>query len=127
MKQAKKQVKQIPLFGKRLKNIRRERGYTQAQLAELTGISRRAIVHYETQVKRPPLEKVKKIAEVLKISVDVLLDVSTPSKKQRKTEKASYRVMKKVRLIEKLPKRDQDMIFTLINTLVEKNKLKDKL
>jgi transcriptional regulator with XRE-family HTH domain len=114
-------------FGERLRQIRREKGMTQAQLSEISGISRRMLVHYESVVKMPPVEKVKNIARALGVSSDELLGMPTPTKDQKNNEKASYRIMKRVRLIEKLPKRDQDMILNLINTLIENNKSRGKL
>lgn len=111
-------------FGENLRRVREKRGYTQVQLSEMSGISRRMIGHYETQVKRPSVDKVKKLADALSTSVDELMGVSKSVKKS--TDDPSYRIMKRVRAIEKLPKRDQEMVFHVISTLVEKNKLKGK-
>lgn len=114
-------------FGEKLRKARREKGLTQSQLADITGLSRRSIVHYERHAKMPPLEKVKKMARALRVSSDELLGMTTPTKEENQQEKASYRIMKRVRQIEKLSKRDQDMILNLINTLVGNTKLKGKL
>lgn len=43
-----------------------------------------------------------------------------------KSIKLPFKIMKKVRVIEELPTRDQNTIFSLINALAEKNKLKKK-
>jgi len=37
------------------------------------------------------------------------------------------KIMKRVKIIEQLPTRDQNAVFHFINSLVEKNKLKGKL
>jgi transcriptional regulator with XRE-family HTH domain len=113
-------------FGSTLRQIREKRGYTQAQLADLSGMSRRMIGHYETLVRRPSVDKVKRLADTLGVSVNELMDSPLPSKQQMEKEKATYSIMKRAREIEKLPKRDKDMVFSLINTLVQKNKLKEK-
>ena len=105
-------------FGENLRRIRRKKGYTQAQLARLSGISRRMIGHYETQVKRPSIEKVKKISETLGVSDEELLGIVKSTKSKKKDDDISYKIMKRVRMIEKLPKRDQDVIFSLINTRI---------
>jgi transcriptional regulator with XRE-family HTH domain len=114
-------------FGEKLKKIRRDKGLTQVQLSQISGISSRMIAHYETYVKMPPVNKVKKIAEALGVSADELIGISKKSKEQVKKEKISYRIMKRVKIIEKLPVRDQKAIFHFINSLVAKNKLKGKL
>ena len=83
------------------------------------------IGHYETQVKRPSIDKVKKLADALNISADSLMDFPESSKKHSKND-LSYKIMKKVRLVENLPARDRNAVFQLINSLVEKNKLRQE-
>lgn len=121
-----KQDKTINMFGENLRRARMAKGYTQLKLAEISGVSRRAIVHYEKHVKRPAIDKVKKLAGALDISDDELLGIK-PVKSKKSEDDVSYKIMKKVRVIEKLPVRDQNMVFSLINALAEKNKIKGKL
>jgi transcriptional regulator with XRE-family HTH domain len=110
-------------FGEALRAIRRMKGYTQDQLAELSGVSRRAIVHYENHAKRPTFDKIKSLADALGVSDEEL----SGQKRSKKKDEVSYKIMKKVRIIEQLPTRDQNAIFRLINSLAAKNKLKGKL
>jgi transcriptional regulator with XRE-family HTH domain len=112
-------------FGEALRKLRRKKGYTMQQLAERAGMSKRMIGHYETHVKRPSLEKINKIAEALETSVEELMGNSDTTVK-KESKDPSYKIMKKVRVIEELPTRDQNTIFSLINALAEKNKLKNK-
>jgi transcriptional regulator with XRE-family HTH domain len=115
-------------FGENLRKIRRGKGYTQAQLARMAGISRRMVGHYETQVKRPSVDKVKRISSALKVTDNELLGIQPQAKVQKKSEEGiPYRIAKKMRIVERLPKRDQDMVFSFINSLAEKNKVKGKL
>ncbi len=113
-------------FGIRLRNIRNSKGFTQEQLAEITGISRRMICHYETMVKRPSLDKVTKIANALNVRIEELLEQDNIShtKSKKNIEFISFKVMRKARLIERLPPKDQKVIFGLIDSLAEKNILK---
>ncbi|MCP4131617.1 MAG: helix-turn-helix transcriptional regulator [bacterium] len=110
-------------FGKRLKGIRQDKGYTQEHLAEISGISRRMVAHYESHAKKLDIDKIIKLALALNISVDELLGLSKPERKPH--EDASYKIMKKVRVIEKLPVRDQNAIFRLISSLADKNNLEE--
>ena len=77
------------------------------------------IGHYESHVKRPPPDRVKTITYALGISVDELLGNPEKRNKKNKQDDVSYKIMKKVRLIEKLPERYQNAIFRLINSLAE--------
>lgn len=60
-------------FSERLKKIREEKGMTQEQLAQCSGISRRMIQKYESAVARPRYDAAEKLASALEIPVSTLL------------------------------------------------------
>jgi hypothetical protein len=72
----------------------------------------------------PPISKEKKLAEELAVSTDEIIGTLKPTKKQIEEEKISHSLMKRIRIVEKLPVRDQKVVFTLINSRAQKNKLK---
>ena len=53
--------------GEIIKEAREKAGYTQATLAEKTGITQAAISHFEKDIRRPTPANIKKIAELLGI------------------------------------------------------------
>ena len=64
-------------FGENLKNVRKQRGVTQEELAEILGVSRQAISKWESDGGYPETEKLLVISKTLNISIDYLLnDVS---------------------------------------------------
>lgn len=60
-------------FGRALATERIKRGLTQAELAERMDSTVRVISHFEREVKNPPAETVKKLADALNIPVQRLL------------------------------------------------------
>ena len=60
-------------FGKRLRQIRKERRMTQGEFAELLGTSKQILSRYEREDRSPRIEVVRKYAEALKVSADYLL------------------------------------------------------
>ena len=60
--------------GARLRAIRRERGYTQEQLAELTKLSTRHIAGIEKGEANPSFEVLYTITTVLGVSFDVIFN-----------------------------------------------------
>jgi len=115
--------KQYTTFGRNLKRLREKNGYTQTKLAELAGVTQRVIEYYEKYAKRPSFDKVKKIANALGVPEEKLLGETF---KKSEKQGLSYKIMRKVRVIEELSTRDQNTVFSLINALSEKNKLKKK-
>ena len=60
-------------FGSRLRQIRKEMGYTQEGFAKLLGTSKQILSRYEREDRSPRIEVVRKYAEALKVSADYLL------------------------------------------------------
>ena len=58
--------------------IRKARGLTQVQLAELAGTTERAVSYYETEAGFPPAPAVIQLAKALRVSTDELLGVKAP-------------------------------------------------
>ncbi|MFS9449917.1 helix-turn-helix transcriptional regulator [Streptococcus cristatus] len=60
-------------FSERLKDLRRQAGLTQVEVAEKLGISQPAYASWERGVKKPTQENLVKIAQILNVSVDYLI------------------------------------------------------
>ena len=60
-------------FGKRLRQIRKERKMTQEEFAKMLGTSKQILSRYEREDRSPRIEVVRKYAEALKVSADYLL------------------------------------------------------
>ena len=80
------------LLGKRLKELREERGLTQKQLSEALGLNSVTYLHYEKEQREPPLSLLIVFAKFFDVSTDYLLrltDVKKPYPKSnvKKSEK----------------------------------------
>lgn len=53
-----------------IKRIRKERGYSQEQLADLLGISQPALSYYEKGINEPSIDMLVKMSHVLDCSID---------------------------------------------------------
>ncbi|RAK12491.1 helix-turn-helix protein [Halanaerobium saccharolyticum] len=62
-------------FGENLKKARKNKGFTQKDLAEIVGIKRSTIAGYESKDQEPAYKVLKKIAKALDCSIDTLLAV----------------------------------------------------
>jgi len=59
--------------GNNLKAIRKTRGYTQEELARLSGVARINIARYETGEVKPGADNLVKLAAALSVTVDELI------------------------------------------------------
>lgn len=64
-------------FGKKLKKLRLESGYTQQQLATKLGITKSVVSYYELQERYPSPEVLIRLAHIFNVSTDYLLGLET--------------------------------------------------
>ena len=76
-------------FGENLKNIRKQRGITQEELAEMLGVSRQAISKWESDSGYPETQKLLVISKTLQVSIDYLLNDKLVIGEKEKTEEKS--------------------------------------
>ena len=61
------------VLGKRLKELRSDRGMTQKELACALGLNAVTYLHYEKDQREPPLSVLAQMAKFFDVSVDYLL------------------------------------------------------
>ncbi len=95
-------------FGKRLKELREKRGFTQEELAykinERThgSIKRTAVSNYENNVSKPDFYSLLALGDIFGISLDFLMDFKKPDAKSIVEEtEAEYAASKTLAKIEK--------------------------
>lgn len=64
-------------FGRRLKQLRKQKDLTQEQLAESADVSVRFLSNMERGVNAPSFETLERLAEALSVSVKELFDSDT--------------------------------------------------
>lgn len=57
-----------------LAELREQRKLTQKEVAVKLGVAESTISMYESGQRKPPLDRFKKLAEILGVSTDVLID-----------------------------------------------------
>jgi transcriptional regulator with XRE-family HTH domain len=102
-------------MGERLARIRKERGYTQTELAEKIGIIQSLISDYETNRLRLTAEMAVRFALALDVSLDELLH---PKAKKHSGRKSSLKVLRRMKQIESLPPARQAVVLKTIDAFV---------
>ncbi len=67
-------------FGNRLCTLRKKAGLTQVQLGKAVGVSNKAVSKWENGSAKPGVDVIRTLADVLGVSIDELLEVTTPEK-----------------------------------------------
>lgn len=106
-------------MGGRIARLRRDKGMTQAELAELLGVSQPVISDYENDVIKLSGETVAQLAGLLGVSADEILGLEK-SVAARATPIKNRRLYRQLASIEKLPKRDQEALLRTIDAFLTK-------
>jgi transcriptional regulator with XRE-family HTH domain len=100
----------------RLARLRKERGWTQVELAERVGITQRLVSDYERGRLRLNADIVVRLANALEVATDELLQPD--GQKHPLRRKPSLRVLRRLEKIEKLPLHQQSTLLKTIDTFL---------
>ena len=67
-------------FGNMVAALRKEKGMTQLELAEKMGVTDKAVSKWERDLSFPDVSSIPKLAEILEVSVDELMQIKTDAK-----------------------------------------------
>ena len=98
--------------GARLRAVRKERGYTQERLAELTKLSTRHIAGIEKGEANPSFEVLYTITSVLGVSFDAIFN---PADEQMERE-----IQEITGLYRACPEQGRQMVLAAIRAMVKK-------
>ncbi len=96
--------------------LRKEKDWSQTELATKSGVSREMIGKYERDEAVPSIEAAKKIADAFGVSLDYLVGEGVNSKFDKKT-------VKRLQDIEKLEAGDKEHVFAMLDAFLAKNKM----
>ncbi|MDY5726283.1 MAG: helix-turn-helix transcriptional regulator [Eubacteriales bacterium] len=62
-------------IGDRIKELRKEKNFSQSQLARRIGVSQKAVDYWELGTNEPKASYIVKLAELFEVSADFLLGI----------------------------------------------------
>lgn len=107
--------------GQRITRIRKERGFTQVELAERIGTIQTLVCDYEKDRLRLSAEMALRFALALEISVDELL---RPRSAATVSKQPSRKLLRRLERIESLPLTQQSVLLKTIDMFLENAALK---
>jgi transcriptional regulator with XRE-family HTH domain len=104
-------------IGDRITQLRKEKAFSQTDLAAAISASREAISKYERNEASPSVEVASKIAEVFGVTIDYLIGKNHNMAVDKKT-------LKRMEDIDKLDNDTQEKLFFLIDNVIQNSKAK---
>ncbi len=104
-------------LGQRIARFRKAQELTQVQLAEKLGIAQQTMAHYEGGSLRISVSLLKAVARTLDVSVEDLLDESTPAANKKRGP--SSRLQQQIDQIQQLPRTKQKFVIEMLDTVIQ--------
>ena len=107
-----------PRFGRRLAELRRQRGLTQARLALGLGLKPDVVAYYERKAKNPTLAVVHHVADFFEVPVGYFLDDDEPMQRHPKRGPASE-IEKRLEKLRDLPRKEIRVALAMLDAVIE--------
>ena len=105
-------------IGQRIASIRRQKGYTQSQLAKIMGITQGLASAYELGRLQLKAEVIIRYAIALKVSADEILGLKSSDLSKVDT-KISLKLVRRMQKIDALPPAQQKVLLHTIDTFLK--------
>jgi len=105
-------------IGRRIRELRKRQGMTQAELALELGVNQSAVSDYEKGVVRIHAALLAALATVLKSSADEILGLGKHPSKRGPT--SDRRFLRRIEQLHRLSRRDQQSILGTIDAFLSK-------
>lgn len=106
-------------FGQRVKTLRKQKKWTQKELATKFDVRPAHLNKYESGLHTPPLDKLIKLAEIFDTTLDYLLTGGSSEDKPLH----NLRLLERFRALEQFGAEDQEALIKLIDAMIVKNKV----
>ena len=103
-------------LSERIIELRKQKAYSQQELADKVKISRAQMNRYENQAVQPPADVLKKLADVLGTSLDYLVSGATGEKAKATLKDA--KVLEQYKELDSLPEVEKNIILKVVDALV---------
>lgn len=110
-------------FGARLKVLRKQKGWSQKDLAAQVTIRFQQLNKYESGLNIPPAEMLVKLADALAVTVDYLL-TGNPAEE---IPLANARLFRRFQVLEALAPDDQETVIKVIDAMIAKQRIASAL
>jgi len=109
-------------LGERIRELRKEKGWSQAELGELVGTDSQHISRYETGRITPSVDALVRLAAALDVSTDYLVKEGVPRKVL--DGHALGKLGQRLGDLAELSEADQELVSQVIDGLLAKSRLK---
>lgn len=109
-------------LGDRIKELRKQKNWSQNELAQKAGVSYAQLSRYEIKGSQPPAEVLNKLADALDTTVDYLINGDTNEKAKSTLKDAE--LLQQFKAVEQMNDDDRSVIKKVIGAFITQSKLR---
>ena len=106
-------------FGMRLKELRKQKGWTQKELANKIDMRFSQLNKYECGMHAPPIEKLIQLSNSLRVTLDYLV----MGNQEQQQALHNVRLLERLKELEQFDNDDQEMIIKMIDAMIVKHRV----
>src|SRR5262245_31900634 len=103
-------------FATKVVELRKEKGLSQIELAQKLGVGQQIVSGWETGKNMPQVERLIKLAELFKVSLDYLLMENVPREGTHKID--DFELYEVFRKADSLPDKEKEIVRELVASVV---------
>ena len=108
-------------LGQRIKNMRKDRGLTQKELAQRMGFSYQQLNKYEGGFNVPSADLLQRFAQNLEVTADFLLSGLHPNS----AAPTNQRLAERLRLADQFPADEQETVIKVLDAMIVQHRAKN--
>lgn len=109
-------------LGDRIKELRKQKNWSQNELAQKAGVSYAQLSRYEIKGSQPPAEVLNKLADALDTTLDYLINGDTNEKAKSTLKDAE--LLQQFKAVEQMNDDDRSVIRKVIGAFITQSKLR---
>jgi len=107
--------------GSQIQLLRKEKGLSQGQLADMVGVSLTQLQRYENKGVQPPADILRKLADTFNTSVDFLIYGDSEQKAQQFIKDSE--LLAQFKAVEEMDGKDKSTIKDIIDAFIKRSRL----
>ncbi len=109
-------------LGDRIKELRKQKGWSQNELSQQAGVSYAQLSRYEIKGSQPPAEVLNKLANALDTTVDFLINGDTNEKAKSTLKDAE--LLQQFKAVEQMDDDERNVIKKVIGAFITQAKVR---